>query len=101
MSVGRRKVIQELRRMARGPFAQERLGALFARLDTERFESYADSGNGSARLVAFHDAVVDAEDTLQAVERAIEDDDLTEALQLLALGRESLAERLKELKGLL
>lgn len=101
MSVGRRKVIQELRRMARGPFAQERLGALFARLDTERFESYADSGNGSARLVAFHDAVLDAEDTMLAVDAALDEGYVDEARKLLDMGRESLAERLAELKGLL
>jgi hypothetical protein len=69
--------------------------------DADRFDAYAATPNGSARLVAFHDAVLDADDTLEAVDRAIADDDLAEARRLIDLGRESLKDRLTELKDLL
>lgn len=69
--------------------------------DAARFDAYASTPNGSARLVAFHDAAVDADDTLEAVDRAIVDGDLEEARHLVALGRESLSERIAELKELL
>lgn len=69
--------------------------------DIKRFDAYAATPNGSARLVAFHDAVIDADDTLEAVDSAIADGDLDEARRLIALGRESLADRITELKELL
>lgn len=69
--------------------------------DIKRFDAYAETPNGSARLVAFHDAVSDADDTLEAVDSAIADGDLQEARRLIALGRESLADRIDELKELL
>lgn len=65
------------------------------------FNSWADTPSGNARLIAFHDAVSDADDTLEAVDRAICDGDLAEASKLIALGRESLKDRIAELKELL
>jgi len=64
-------------------------------------DAYAETGNGSARLVAFHDAVIDADDTLQAVDAALDEGDVDEARKLLQLGRDSLADRITELKELL
>lgn len=77
------------------------LSAWIAKLDGQIFNGWVEAPNGAARLVAFHDAVSDADDTLEAVDRAICDGDLAEASKLIALGRESLAERLTELKDLL
>lgn len=74
---------------------------LLQKMEKLSFDSWADTPSGNARLVAFHDAVADADDTLEAVDRAICDGDLAEASKLIALGRESLAERLTELKELL
>lgn len=77
------------------------LSRAVARLDGQMFNGWAESPNGSARLVAFHDAVVDADDTLEAIERALRHDDTRAALRFAALGRDSLKERIAELKGLL
>lgn len=101
MSAGARRIIQELRRIARRPNGGAVLAALFARLDNERMDAYAETGNGSARLVAFHDAVIDADDTMQAADAALDEGDVDEARKLLQLGRESLADRITELKELL
>lgn len=77
------------------------LFAFIDRLRTGMFDLWAATPNGNARLVAFHDAVIDADDTLEAVLSALDDGDGDEARRLLALGRESLAPRIKELKELL
>lgn len=69
--------------------------------DIRKFDIYASTPNGSARLVAFHDAVSDADDTLEAVDRAIADEHYDEARRLIALGRESIKDRITELKDLL
>lgn len=77
------------------------LSRVIARLDQREFDKWADTPNGSARLVAFHDAVLDADDTLQAIGAALNDGDTVEAHRLVVLGRDSLIERIAELKELL
>lgn len=71
------------------------------RLRTALFDLWAATPHGNARLVSFHDAVVDANDTLEAVAAAIADGHVREAQTLIGLGRESLQARLTELKGML
>lgn len=79
----------------------DRLLALLDRAKARLFDAWAATPNGNARLIAFHDAVIDADDTLEHVARAIADDDLAEACHLIQLGRDSLADRITELKGML
>lgn len=79
----------------------KRLLAFVDRLRTAMFDLWAATPNGNARLVAFHDAVIDADDTLEAVLRALDDGDGDEARRLLGYGRESLKSRIEELKGML
>jgi len=57
--------------------------------------------NGSTKLLAWHQAITDADDSLEIVGRAIADGDLAEAQRLVDLGRESLAGYIEELKELL
>lgn len=76
----------------------KRLFALIDRARTAMFNAWADTPSGNARLIAFHDAVLDADNTLEAVDAAISDGDLAEASRLIMLGRESLADHLAELK---
>lgn len=71
------------------------------RAKTAVFNQWAATPHGNERLVAFHDAVIDADDTLEAVNAAILDGDYAQASHLIALGRESLAGRIQELKGML
>jgi hypothetical protein len=87
-------------RAARDAFREAKQAEVMAQ-DAANFDAYAATPNGSARLVAFHDAVIDADDTLQSVARAIRAEHYGEAMTLLRLGRESLAERITELKDLL
>lgn len=68
---------------------------------TALFSAWASTPHGNARLVAFHDAVLDADHTLDAVLSALDDGDGDQARLLLELGRESLAGRITELKGML
>lgn len=75
--------------------------ALLDRARTAVFDLWAATPHGNARLVAFHDAVSDADDTLEAVARAINDGHSAEALALIGMGRESLKSRIDELKGML
>lgn len=70
-------------------------------IDREGFNAWADTPNGSARLQAIYQAVADVDDTLDAVRSAVFNDDNDEAMRLIHMGRESLAEHIVELKGLL
>lgn len=70
-------------------------------IDREGFNAWADTPNGSARLQAIYQAVADVDDTLEAINGAIDDGDTDEAQRLIALGSDSLAEHIAELKGLL
>jgi hypothetical protein len=65
------------------------LAHLVARIDGRRFDKFTETPNGAARLIAFHDAVLDADDTLEAVDKSICEGDLAQASRLIALGRES------------
>jgi hypothetical protein len=80
---------------------QARETKLVQAADKRKFDAYARTPNGSARLIAFHDAVADADDTLAAIMAALGDGDVDEARTLAKLGRESLAGHIAELKGLL
>lgn len=75
--------------------------AFIDRVRTAMFDLWAATPSGNLRLVAFHDAVVDADDTLEAVIRALDDGHTEEALRLAGYGRESIKAHLDELKGML
>lgn len=70
-------------------------------IDAVRFDLWAARPNGSQRLQAIHQCVLDAADSLEAVCRALDDGDTEEAKRLLALAHDSLSDHLNELKGLL
>lgn len=76
---------------------------LWALLDRIRFAlaTRQRTQNGSTKLLAWHQAITDADDSLEMVGRAIADGDLAEAQRLVDLGRESLAGYIEELKELL
>jgi t-SNARE complex subunit (syntaxin) len=74
---------------------------LLRRVDCHQFDSWARSANGSARLQAILGALQDTDDSLETIDRALDDGDIAEAQRLLALGRASLMEHMEELKGLL
>lgn len=61
----------------------------------------ADTPRGSLRVQAFYQALADADDTLEAAARAIYEDDPSHAARLIESGRESIAEHIETLKGLL
>lgn len=86
--------------LERTPGSRDQLVQAMQLRDRETFRALR-APNGCVELVAFYDAVVDADDTLEAVDRAIVDGDLEQARALLELGRESLVERINELRELL
>lgn len=70
-------------------------------MDRMRWKYWLRFNNGSDQLRQAYEAVADTDDTLQAIGSAIRDGDKYEALRLIELGRESLAEHATTLKGLL
>lgn len=87
--------------LARSPGGRDEIASALQERDRARFYELRSTPNGSAELVAFHDAVLDADDTLESIDRAIAAGHMDEARQLIALGRESLRAHLTELKGML
>lgn len=97
----KKKVAKWIKQRSARNAHREAMQAEIMAADAASFDAYAATPNGSARLIAFHDAVSDADDTLESVSIAILDGDLAEASRLIALGRESLQEHITELKGML
>jgi hypothetical protein len=70
-------------------------------LDEARYWFWKRFQNGSVELQLALQTVVDTEDSLDAIEAAMQDGDISEALRLINIARESLTEHVESLRGLL
>lgn len=70
-------------------------------LDAVTYWSWKRFQNGNEQLHAFYQAVSDTDDSLDAINSAVQDGDCDEALRLIKAARESLTEHIEMLRGLL
>jgi hypothetical protein len=70
-------------------------------LDDLKYRYWKQFQNGSTELQLALQTVVDTEDSLDAIEQAMQDGDISEALRLVNISRESLREHVDTLRGLL
>lgn len=77
------------------------LSGAFDRVRAERFLRAEDTPNGSTKLQALLQALEDAEDSLDGIAKAIEEDDNNEALRLIVLAHESITDHIHDLRELL
>lgn len=74
---------------------------LIEAIDWLRWHFWLRFNNGADQLRQAYEAVADTADSLEAIDSAVADGDTAEALRLIALAHESLAEHITTLKGLL
>lgn len=72
-----------------------------ALVDDLKYRYWKRFQNGSEELQLALQTVVDTEDSLDAIEQAMQDGDISEALRLIKIARESLTEHIDTLRGLL
>ena len=70
-------------------------------IDELKYRYWKRFQNGSDELQLALQTVVDTEDSLDAIEQAMQDGDISEALRLVNISRESLREHVDTLRGLL